>query len=163
MQLPQLTNFARLQYLHPFPHRQPHYKLTPDMTFFNWIFFGPALLLASLPYAGFAIAAMLIGAQAARTLVRSETLGQQWLRKAPVFTGLLWVIFNLYELQIIALTAANKVSTLRIDLMVLTPLLYVLTAFAVYSLFARAAKQQTMMDDAVTKESQTAAKSESEK
>ena len=133
------------------------------MTFFNWIFFGPALLLQNLPYAGFAIAALLIGAQAARTLVRGETLGRQWLRKAPVFTGLLWVIFNLYELQIIALTAANKVSTLRIDLMVLTPLLYVLTAYAVYSLLAREAKQQAVADDALIGESQTSATSEPEK
>lgn len=133
------------------------------MHFFNWIFFGPALLLAHMPYAGFAIAAVLIATQAAVTLLQSEALGRQWFRKAPVFAGLLWVIFNLYELQIVALTSANKASTLRIDLMVLTPLLYVLTAYAVYSLFAHEAKRPMTTEGAITREPQASAQSESEK
>jgi hypothetical protein len=103
------------------------------MEFFNWIFFGPARLLSVWQYAGFAIAAILIGAQALRSITANESVNRQWFRKAPVFAGLLWVIFNLYELQMAAVFQANASANqpIRLDLMVLVPLLYVLTAFAI--------------------------------
>ena len=102
----------------------------------NWIIFGPAKLIAQLPYAGFMIAAMLIGIQAVRTILTREVIDKQWFRKASVFAGLLWAIFNLYEVQVAAaLTSSIHASKqLRLDLIVLTPLLYVLTTFAAYSL-----------------------------
>jgi hypothetical protein len=103
------------------------------MELFNWIFFGPARLLGIWPYAGFAIAGLLIGAQALRSIAANESVNRQWFRKAPVFAGLLWVIFNLYELQMAAVFQANAGTNqpIRLDLMVLVPLLYVLTAFAI--------------------------------
>jgi hypothetical protein len=112
------------------------------MEFLNWIFFAPSRLLALWPYAGFAIAAILIGAQLIRSLDANESTNQrfslQWFRKAPVFTGLMWCIFNLYEMQMkaVMLTAEATFSMARLDLMVLTPLLYVLTAFAVAALLS---------------------------
>jgi hypothetical protein len=112
------------------------------MDILNWLFFGPSRLLAVWPYAGFAIAALLIGAQLLRTLANKDNsniaFNRQWFRKAPVFTGLLWVIFNLYEMQMKAVMPATEAafSMARLDLIVLTPLLYVLSAFALYSLFA---------------------------
>ena len=106
------------------------------MDLFNWIFFGPSQLIASWPYAGFAIAFVLIGIQLGRTLIANEPISKQWFRHAAVFAGLLWIIFNLYEMQMAAVlpTAINASPIVRLDLIVLTPLLYVLTAFAVYSL-----------------------------
>lgn len=112
------------------------------MEFLNWIFFGPSRLLALWPYAGFVIAAILIGAQLQRSLNANEGANQrfsrQWFRKAPVFTGFVWCIFNLYEMQMKAVmpVAEATFSMARLDLMVLTPLLYVLTTFAVAALLS---------------------------
>ncbi len=112
------------------------------MEILNWLFFGPSRLVALWPYAGFAIAAVLIGAQLYRTIGETSIgdfeFSRQWFRKAPVFTGLLWIIFNLYEMQMKAVMPASEAafSMARLDLIVLTPLLYVLSAFAIYSLFA---------------------------
>ncbi len=116
------------------------------MEFINWIFFGPSKLITAYPYGGLFIAALFIGAQLLRTAVAKQVFDKQWFRKAPVFTGLLWAIFNLYEMQLAAVlgpaaahAAANAGTVaipvlLRLDLIVLTPLLYVLTAFALYGL-----------------------------
>lgn len=112
------------------------------MELLNWIFFGPSRLLALWPYAGFVIASILIGAQLLCSLNANDGANQrfsrQWFRKAPVFTGLLWCIFNLYEMQMKAVmpTADATFSMARLDLMVLTPLLYALTAFAVAALLS---------------------------
>lgn len=112
------------------------------MEWMNWLFFGPAKLIANLPYGGLALCVLLIGAQMVKTSFAKNRFDKQWLRKAPVFTGLLWAIFNLYELQLAAvLGAAGKAATgsqvlLRLDLIVLTPLLIVLSAFAVFSLIS---------------------------
>ena len=117
------------------------------MELINWIFFGPSKLITAYPYGGFFIATLFIGVQLIRTAVAKQVFDKQWFRKAPVFTGLLWAIFNLYEMQLAAVlgpaavhAAANAGSVaipvlLRLDLIVLTPLLYVLTAFALYGLF----------------------------
>lgn len=102
----------------------------------NWICFGPAKLIAEQAYAGFAIAAALIGLQAIRTNFSSQTFDKQWFRKAPVFTGFLWAIFNLYESQITSVLATNTAAPtlVRLDLLFLAPLLYALTGSAVHSL-----------------------------
>lgn len=106
------------------------------MQLLNWVFFGPTRLLEIWPYAGFVIAAVFIGAQLTRSLTENNRFDRQWFRKAPVFTGLIWCIFNLYELQMRAVNLANEAtfSMARLDLMVLTPLLYVLTAIAIAAL-----------------------------
>jgi len=107
------------------------------MELLSWIFFAPSRLLTVWPYAGFAIAAILIGAQLIRSVNAHHAFSRQWFRQAPVFTGLVWCIFNLYEMQMKAVMplAEAAFTMARLDLIVLTPLLYVLTAFAVYSLF----------------------------
>jgi xanthosine utilization system XapX-like protein len=104
----------------------------------DWIFFGPSRLIALFGYAGFAIGFALIAAQLIKSLLRREVFSRVWFRHAAVFTGLLWIIFNLYESQV----AAQAVSTVnavrppfRLDLFVLTPLLYVLTAFSIWALW----------------------------
>jgi len=106
------------------------------MELLNWIFLGPVRLLEIWPNAGFVIAAALISAQLVRSISANDRFHRQWFRKAPVFTGLVWCIFNLYELQMRAvnLAAGATFSMARLDLMVLTPLLYVLTVFAVAAL-----------------------------
>ncbi len=112
------------------------------MEWMNWLFFGPAKLIANLPYGGLAICVLLVGAQAAKTSFAKNRFDKQWLRKAPVFTGLLWAIFNLYEWQLAAVlgaagnAGAGSPVLLRLDLIVLTPLLIVLSAFAVFSLIS---------------------------
>jgi hypothetical protein len=107
------------------------------MDIVDWIFFGPTRLLAALPYAGLAIAAMLIGVEVARALATGERFSRHWLRRATVFAGLLWVIFTFYEWQMSALMAQTASPMLRLDLMVLTPVLYALTVYAVYTLIRR--------------------------
>lgn len=107
----------------------------------QWIFFGPAMLVARWPDAGLVIGAMGIVIQACLGWRARRSFDRYFFREAPVFAGLLWVIFGFYERQMptgaVAATAntgsAQWASFLRLDLMVLTPILYVLTAVAVYS------------------------------
>ena len=105
------------------------------MGFVDWIFFGPAKLIAAWPYAGFLIAALLIGVQAAFSWRNGALFERKFFREATVFAGLLWLIFNLYELQFAA-TLAQKLtgSSLRMDLIILVPILYVLTLAAMLSI-----------------------------
>lgn len=117
----------------------------------DWIFFGPSRLVAWSPYAGLFLAVALIGWQLVKSLAAREAFSRQWFRHAAVFTGLLWVIFTFYEWQIqaatamatksataAATTAATATTLFRVDLIVLTPLLYVLTCFAVWTLVRKA-------------------------
>ncbi len=109
----------------------------------EWIFFGPAKLVAVWPYAGAAIAVALIATQAALNVRAAKPFGQQFFREAAVFAGFLWLIFGFYELQVAAaLTtpAANAgkakavTELFRLDLVVLVPILYLLTAFAIWAI-----------------------------
>ena len=88
------------------------------------------------PYAGVAIAAVLIGAQVGLNARAGREFGFGFFREAPVFAGLLWLIFNGFELQMSAIMTRSG-AQLRMDLMVLVPILYVLTAFAVFSIVAQ--------------------------
>ena len=104
----------------------------------NWLFYGPALLIARWPMAGVIVAAAAITAQLALALRAGRRLDRDFFREAPVFAGLLWLIFGFYETQMIALmprmgnvTAATPL--LRLDLIVLVPILYLLTGAAIYS------------------------------
>jgi hypothetical protein len=113
------------------------------LDWFQWIFFGPSQLIKALPYAGFAIGAVLVAWQFVRSYGRREVFTRQWFRHAAVFTGLLWMIFNLYETQMIALDktalAAGKQAIFRLDMIVIAPLLYVLTTFSLWMLTRRPA------------------------
>jgi len=104
------------------------------MEFFNWIFFGPARLIALWPYAGLAIACGLIALQAWLIWRGRKKFDIGFFRQAPVFAALLWLIFNAFELQMLAIAAKTEGGFLRLDLIVLVPILYVLTAAAVLSL-----------------------------
>ena len=80
----------------------------------------------------------MIGLQACLSW-RKRTLWQRnFFREAAVLAGLLWLIFNLYELQVSAIFARSEsVSALRVDLVILIPILYVLTAAAILSAIAQ--------------------------
>jgi hypothetical protein len=104
------------------------------MDFFQWIFFGPAKLIVVWPYAGVAFATILIAAQLWLHLRDGRTFSLQFFREPAVFAGVLWLVFNAYELQVSAIAAKGGGSFLRIDLMVLVPILYVMTAAALLSI-----------------------------
>ena len=119
------------------------------MEFVSWIFFGPAKLVAAWPYAGIVIAIALIAAQAWLSWCKGAPFGRDFFREAPVLAGLLWLIFNLYELQFTAVLTQNRVdSMLRMDLIILVPILYVLTLAAFISLRSqlRAVASKTKRD-----------------
>ena len=104
------------------------------MEYFSWIFFGPAKLIAIWPYAGVAIASGLIAIQAWLIWRARKAFDLGFFREAPVFAGLLWLIFSAFEWQMSAIAAKTEAGFLRLDLIVLVPILYVLTAAAVHSL-----------------------------
>ena len=115
--------------------RAPSYRdvTAENMDILNWVFFGPAKLIQLWPYAGVVIAALLIILQIALTLRARKSFDTGFFRQATVFAGLLWLIFNAFELQLAAVTLKNGGTTLRLDLVVLVPILYVLTLAAVIS------------------------------
>ena len=103
------------------------------MQIFDWIFFGPAKLVAWWPYAGYVIGAVLIAIEVGVSLHAQASIwaaGFAFFRRAPVFAGLLWWVFNAYERQ----TVATGAAALRIDLMVFVPILYVLTIAAIVTI-----------------------------
>ena len=105
------------------------------MEIVRWIFFGPAQLVALWPYAGVLIAFLLIGAQIGLSYLKGSLFARGFFREAPVLAGLLWLIFNLYELQINATFAQSLgAGALRMDLIILVPILYVLTVAALLSI-----------------------------
>jgi hypothetical protein len=109
----------------------------------SWIFFGPSKLIALSPYAGAMIALALIVMQIGLNLRRQTAFGKTFFREPAVFAGLLWLIFGFYEMQVAAALptakanagAAKQVSELfRLDLVVLVPILYLLSALAIWSI-----------------------------
>ena len=114
------------------------------MEIVSWIFFGPAKLVANWPYAGVLIAVAFIAVQAWLSSRRGTLFERGFFREAPVFAGLLWLIFNLYELQLAATLARNLAgTTLRMDLIILVPILYVLTVAAIVSIRAQLQDKRT--------------------
>lgn len=104
----------------------------------DWIIFGPARLLAVWPYAGVWIAVVLLAMQAWFSWRRGVLLERQYFREAPVLGGLLWLIFNLYELQLAAtLLKGQGANTVRMDLVFLVPILYVMTLAAVWAIVSQ--------------------------
>ena len=105
----------------------------------QWLFFCPAKIMTLWPYAGAVIAVTLIVLQAAVNINASRPFYKTFFRKAPVFTGVLWMIFGFYEMQIQAVLAqpiGSVVPTLlRLDLIVLSPILYLMSAMAIYTLW----------------------------
>ncbi len=111
----------------------------------DWLFFAPAKLIALRPYAGVWIGAALLLIEAALTLRARQSFGSSFFRKAPVLAGLLWLIFELYERQVQAVkpaVAAEGLAAFRLDLLVLTPILYALTLAALVSIFRQIGKRK---------------------
>ena len=95
------------------------------------------MLIDLAPYGGFGTGGGLILAQATRSLWAGAVIDRDWFRQPAVLAGLTWLIFNLYELQVTAVFAKTQGAgqiLFRLDLIVITPILYVLTAYAVYAL-----------------------------
>ncbi len=103
------------------------------MSLLNTVLYGPALLAHAMPSACFVIGGFLIAMQLGLWRLRGRRMERQLFRMAPVFGGLLWIIFALYELQMQAVTKLAA-PTLRLDMLVLTPILYVFTLAALISL-----------------------------
>ena len=103
------------------------------MNLLTTILYGPALLVHAMPFSCFVIGGFLIAVQLGLWRLQERRMEWQFFRMAPVFGGLLWIIFALYELQIQAVTKVAEL-TIRLDLLVLTPILYVFTLVALVSL-----------------------------
>ena len=103
------------------------------MSLLTTILYGPALLAHAMPLACFAIGGFFIAMQVGLWLLGKRRMERQFFRMAPVFGGLLWIIFAMYELQMQAVTKVAAL-TIRLDLLVLTPILYVFTLVALVSL-----------------------------
>lgn len=104
------------------------------MEILSWIVFGPAKLIALFPYAGFVVGGIFLAGRAIQALRLRGSFNREWFRHSAALAGLVWLIFNLYELQVGAVFGKQHLlgpSLLRIDLMVITPILYVLTVAAV--------------------------------
>ncbi len=112
------------------------------MEILSWIFFGPAKLIAWCPYAGAGIAGGLVSAQVWQHLHKKKAFDAGFFREAPVFAGLLWLIFSAFELQMSAISSQtnSQGTALRMDLVVIVPILYALTGAAIHSLVSRARK-----------------------
>lgn len=104
-----------------------------------WIYVGPALLIDRWPHAGLLIAAILIGLEAWHW--RGKAFDRQFFRQATVFAGILWLIFGFYERQVSAVARAAGSTPLRLDMMVLSPILYVFSALALWTLYTRLRKR----------------------
>lgn len=114
------------------------------MELVSWIFFGPAKIVAIWAYAGMLIGAALIGVQAWLRRRKGAMVDRDFFRQAPVLAGVLWMIFNLYELQAVAILAKNPAGgTLRMDLIILVPILYALTLAAILSIRAQLRDRRT--------------------
>ena len=105
----------------------------------SWIFFGPAALIAYWPYAGVAIAVFLIATQVLLTARAGKAFDKTFFREAAVFAGFLWLIFGFYEMQMLAAmdragASEGSKNFLRIDLVILVPILYLMSAAAIYSI-----------------------------
>jgi hypothetical protein len=104
------------------------------MSFFQAIFFGPKLLADAYPAAPFAIAGALVLIQLILSARAAAGFGIGFFRLPAVFAGVIWAIYGLYEPQV---RAAFPNAGVRIDLLVLVPILYVFTGLAVWSVWTR--------------------------
>jgi hypothetical protein len=129
------------------------------------LFFGPAKLIAHWPYAGVMIAAVLILVQAGLTARAGRGFGINFFREATVFAGLLWLIYGFYERQAaVTFATTGELSALtRFDLIVLVPILYLMTAAAIYSLFRQTKAQAKAQAKAQTKSTLSRETSERDK
>lgn len=93
------------------------------------LFYAPKVLVQALPAAPFVIAAVFAIAQLVLIRWRDHQPAMILWRRPALFAAAIWVVYGLYELQVQA-TAAY--ADIRIDLLVLAPILYVFTAVGVW-------------------------------
>ena len=91
------------------------------------IFFAPMALVAAYPAAPFLIAAALAAGQIALLLKHRLSYRLILWRRPLLFAAAIWVVYGLYEMQV---QATMPDANIRIDLLVLSPILYVFTLVA---------------------------------
>ncbi len=102
------------------------------------LFTFPSWLIQKSVWAVVAFAAMLIIWALINLWLNKAPVSAQSAREPGIFTGLLWLIFVLYEQQMQFVAAIA--SGFRLDLIVLVPVLYILTVFSVWSLIVQTRK-----------------------
>ena len=101
---------------------------------FLGIFYAPMVLVAAQPAAPFLIAAVLAVLQIGLLIRDRERPAMLLWRRPALFAAAIWVVYGLYELQVQA-TMPN--ANIRIDLLVLAPILYVFTTVAIWWIWRR--------------------------
>ncbi len=91
------------------------------------IFFAPMALVAALPAAPFLIAAALAAGQIVLLVKHRQRYRLILWRRPLLFAAAIWMVYGLYEMQVQATTPHANI---RIDLLVLSPILYVFTLVA---------------------------------
>ncbi|MBL8515412.1 MAG: hypothetical protein JNM76_00470 [Betaproteobacteria bacterium] len=93
------------------------------------IFYAPMAMVTVRPMAPFIIAAVFALLQVV-LLIRQRALPTLLLWRRPaLFAAAIWVVYGLYELQV---QATQPYANIRIDLLVLAPILYVFTVIAIW-------------------------------
>jgi hypothetical protein len=102
------------------------------------LFTFPSWLIQQSVWIAVGVGALLIAWAVFNLVANKSALSLQSAREPGIFTGLLWLIFVLYEQQMLSLP--DIATGFRLDLIVLVPVLYILTAFAVWTLWAQTRK-----------------------
>lgn len=118
------------------------------MDIMNWIFFGPAKLVALSAWLVAGVGIAFIAAEVALMfLTRGHVQSRaDFFRLPGILCGLLWLIFLGYELQMGAAFANSPTGAtkpLRWDLLVLTPILIGMSVLACYSIAPRIHKSRS--------------------
>lgn len=93
------------------------------------LFYAPSALVSAWPAAPFLLAGLFALAQVALIVFHQHRPALILWRRPALFAAAIWVVFGLYELQV---RATNAYANIRIDLLVLAPILYVFSAVAVW-------------------------------
>lgn len=93
------------------------------------LFYAPMKLVQAWPAAPFMLAALFALAQLGLMLFRQHRPAMILWRRPALFAAAIWVVYGLYELQV---QATSAYANIRIDLLVLAPILYVFSAVAVW-------------------------------
>jgi hypothetical protein len=93
------------------------------------LFYAPMMLASARPAAPFILAAIFGLAQLVLLLRHRQRPVMLLWRRPALFAAAIWVVYGLYELQVQATTPSANI---RIDLLVLAPILYVFTAVAIW-------------------------------
>ncbi|MDX2218985.1 MAG: hypothetical protein SF172_08190 [Burkholderiales bacterium] len=93
------------------------------------LFTAPQALVQAWPAAPFLLAAAFALAQLALIVFRQHRPAMILWRRPALFAAAIWVVYGLYELQV---QATQLYANIRIDLLVLAPILYVFSAVGVW-------------------------------